>query len=123
MGIRLSGLASGMDTEALVSALVSSYSLQKDNLVKAQTKHSWKQDSWKAMNKSIYSFYSGKLSAARLSKTYSLKMASISNSVYAKVTASQSAVNGTQTLEVKKLAATGYLTGGVVKGKMKAVTM
>ena len=117
MGIRLSGLASGMDTEALVSALVSSYSLQKDNLVKAQTKHSWKQDSWKAMNKSIYSFYSGKLSAARLSQTYSLKMASISNSVYAKVTASQSAVNGTQTLEVKKLASTGYLTGGVVKGK------
>ena len=36
MGIRLSGLASGMDTEALVSALVSSYSLQKDNLVKQE---------------------------------------------------------------------------------------
>ncbi len=117
MGIRLSGIVSGMDTEALVSALVSSYSLQKDNLVKAQTKLSWKQDGWKAMNTKIYSFYSGKLSAARLSKSYDLKAASISNSTYAKVTASSAAVNGTQTLEVEELASTGYLTGGVITGK------
>ena len=47
MPIRLSGLSSGLDTESLVSALVSSYTLQKDNLVKAQTKLSWKQESWK----------------------------------------------------------------------------
>lgn len=114
MGIRLSGLQSGMDTEALVSALVSSYSLQKDNLVKAQTKLSWKQDSWKTMNKSIYGFYSGKLSSARFAKAYSAKAASISNGVYAKVTASSTAVSGTQTLKVNKLAATGYLTGGEV---------
>lgn len=116
MGIRLSGMVSGMDTEALVTALVSSYSLQKDNLTKAQTKLSWKQDSWKTMNTSIYGFYSGKLSAARLSKNYDLKKASISEDKYAKVTASSTAVNGTQTLEVKELASTGYLTGGQVKG-------
>ena len=35
-----------LDTESLVSALVSSYKLKKDNLVKAQTKLSWKQESW-----------------------------------------------------------------------------
>ena len=45
MAIRLSGMVSGMDTESLVSALVSSYKLKKDNLVKAQTKLSWKQKS------------------------------------------------------------------------------
>lgn len=117
MPIRLSGMVSGMDTEALVSALVSSYSLKKDNLTKAQTKLSWKQDSWKAMNTKIYSFYSGKLSSARLSKAYDLKRATIADNTYAKVTASSSAVVGTQTLEVKQLATTGYLTGGIVKGK------
>lgn len=119
MGIRLSGLVSGMDTESLVSALVSSYSMQKNNLVKAQTKLSWKQETWKTMNTSIYGFYSGKLSAARMSKTYNLKTASISNDKYAKVTASGQAVNGSQTLEVKELAATGYLTGGEISGKDK----
>ena len=116
MPIRLSGMVSGMDTESLVAALVSSYSLQKDNLTKAQTKLSWKQDSWKAMNTKIYGFYSGKLSSARLSKSYNLKSASISSDKFAKVTASSSAVNGTQTLEVEELAATGYLTGGQVEG-------
>lgn len=116
MAIRLSGMVSGMDTESLVAALVSSYSLQKDNLTKAQTKLSWKQDSWKAMNTSIYGFYSGKLSSARLSKSYDLKRATISSDKFAKVTASSAAVNGTQTLEVEELAATGYLTGGKVEG-------
>ncbi len=116
MAIRLSGMISGMDTESLVAALVSSYSLQKDNLTKAQTKLSWKQDSWKAMNTSIYGFYSGKLSSARMSKSYDLKTASISSDKFAKVTASSAAVNGTQTLEVEELAATGYLTGGQVEG-------
>lgn len=117
MPIRLSGLASGMDTEAMVSALVSSYTLQKDNLVKAQTRLSWKQDSWKALNSTIYNFYSGKLAAAKQSKTYNLKTASISNSTYAKVTAAAGAVNGTQTLKVEELAASGYLTGAEIQGR------
>lgn len=56
MPIRLSGMVSGMDTESLVTALVSGYQLKKDNLVKAQTKLSWKQEKWKTMNTSIYSF-------------------------------------------------------------------
>ena len=108
-------MVSGMDTESLVSALVSSYKLKKDNLVKAQTKLSWKQEKWKTMNTSIYGFYSGKLSSARFSTSYNLKTSSVSNDKYAKVTASSSAVNGTQRLKVKQLASTGYLTGGQIK--------
>ena len=115
MAIRLSGMVSGMDTESLVSALVSSYKLKKDNLVKAQTKLSWKQEKWKTMNTSIYGFYSGKLSSARFSTSYNLKTSSVSNDKYAKVSASSSAVNGTQRLKVKQLASTGYLTGGQIK--------
>lgn len=114
MTVRVSGMVSGMDTDSLVEALVSSYKVKKDNLVKAQTKLSWKKDAWKTMNTSIYSFYSGKLSAARLSTNYNLKTATVSNSSVAKVTASSSAVNGTQTLKVNKLASTGYLTGGEI---------
>ena len=114
MAIRLSGMVSGMDTESLVSALVSSYKLKKDNLVKAQTKLSWKQEKWKTMNTSIYGFYSGKLSSARFSTSYNLKTSTVSNDKYAKVAASSSAVSGTQRLKVNHLAATGYLTGGKI---------
>ena len=117
MPIRLSGMVSGMDTESLVTALVSGYQLKKDNLVKAQTKLSWKQEKWKTMNTSIYSFYSGKLSSARFGKAYSLKKSTVSNSSVATVTASSSAVAGDQTLKVNELASSGYLTGGEVTNK------
>ena len=120
MAIRLSGMVSGMDTESLVSALVSSYKLKKDNLVKAQTKLSWKQEKWKTMNTSIYGFYSGKLSSARFSASYNLKTSTVSNDKYAKVSASSSAVSGTQRLKVNHLAATGYLTGGKITATGKS---
>lgn len=120
MAIRLSGMVSGMDTESLVSALVSSYKLKKDNLVKAQTKLSWKQEKWKTMNTSIYGFYSGKLSSARFSTSYNLKTSTVSNDKYAKVSTSTSAVSGTQRLKVKQLAATGYLTGGQITATDKS---
>ena len=57
MPIRLSGLNSGLDTESIIQALVSSYSVKKDKYVKAQTKLSWKQDAWKSLNTKIYILY------------------------------------------------------------------
>jgi len=117
MAVRLSGLASGLDTDSIVKELVAAYSTKKDNVVKAQTKLEWTQDAWKSMNSKIYSFYSTKLSQMRFSSAYSLKNSSISNSSVAKVTASSKAVNGTQTLKVKQLATSGYLTGGVISDK------
>lgn len=117
MPIRLSGMASGLDTDTIVKELVSAYSTKKDNIVKKQTKLSWTQDAWKSMNTKIYSFYTGKLSGMRLSGSYNKKTSSVSNSSVAKVTASSSAVNGTQELKVKNLATSGYLTGGEISGK------
>ncbi len=115
MAIRLSGMASGLDTDTMVKELMSAYSIKKDNLVKAQTKLQWKQDSWKDMNSKIYSFYSNSLSKMRFTSTYSLKSASISNTAMAKISASSTAVSGTQTLLVKELASSGYLTGGEIE--------
>ena len=47
MPIRITGLTSGLDTEAIISALVSSYNYKTNKYKKAQTKLSWKQDAWK----------------------------------------------------------------------------
>ncbi|MCM1468353.1 MAG: flagellar filament capping protein FliD [Alistipes sp.] len=117
MAVRLSGLASGLDTDSIVKELVAAYSTKKDNVVKAQTKLEWTQDAWKSMNNKIYSFYSTKLSSMRFSSSFKLKTSTISNSSVAKVTASSKAVNGTQTLKVKNLATSGYLTGSVLSDK------
>lgn len=114
MAIRVSGLISGLDTDSIVQELVSAYSTKKDKYVKAQTKLEWKMDAWKTMNSKIYGFYTSSLSSMRMSNSYNLKTSSVSDSNVAKVTASSSAVNGTQKLKVKQLASSGYMTGGVI---------
>ena len=111
MPIRLSGLASGLDTEAIVGALVSAYSYKKDKYVKAQTKLSWKQDAWKTLNSKVYSLYTS-VGQMRYSSNYSVKKATVSDTTKATATASGTAINGTQTLEVNQLAKTAYITGG-----------
>lgn len=110
MAIRLSGLTSGLDTEAIVSAMVSTYTAKKDKYVKAQTKLSWKQDAYKAANTKVYNLYTS-ISSLRYTSAYALKKTSVSDSSKATVSASSSAVNGTQSLKVNKLAKAGYLTG------------
>ena len=42
MPIRITGLNSGLDTESIISALVSSYSYKTNKYKKAQTKLSWR---------------------------------------------------------------------------------
>lgn len=115
MAIRVSGLISGLDTDSIVQELVSAYSTKKEKYEKAQTKQEWKMDAWKTMNSKIYGFYTSSLSNMRLSTAYSLKTSTISDSKAATVTASSSAVNGTQKMKVNKLASSAYMTGGVVK--------
>lgn len=111
MAIRLSGMISGLDTDSIVKELVSAYSTKKDNLVKAQTKLSWKQDAWKDMNSKIYSFYTGSLSNMRFTTFTDVKKTTASDSSKVTVSAGSTAVNGTQTLEITQLAKAAYLTG------------
>ena len=114
MPIRITGLNSGLDTESIISALVSSYSYKTNKYKKAQTKLSWKQEAWGTLNSKIYSFYNsvGKL---KLSSSYNMRTATVSDSTKAKVSAASGAVNGVQTLEVQEVAKSDYITGGVMK--------
>ena len=111
MAIRLSGLTSGMDTDAIVQELVSAYSKKTEKYEKASTKLTWKQDSWKNLNTKIYDLYT-KVSNMRFSSAYNLRKSTVSDATKATVTASSSAVTGTQTLNIKSTAQASYLTGG-----------
>lgn len=103
MPIRITGLNSGLDTESIISALVSSYSYKTSKYKKAQTKLSWKQEAWSTLNSKVYSFYNnvGKL---KLSSAYNMRTASVSDSTKAKVSAASGATNGVQSLEVLEVA-------------------
>ncbi len=111
MPIRITGMNSGLDTESIITQLVSAQSAKKESFSKAQTKLSWKQEAWKSMNSKVYSLYSGTLSSMRFSDTYKKKKTTVSDSSIASVTADGGAVDGVQSLKVKQLAKSGYLTG------------
>ena len=115
MTIRITGLNSGLDTETIITELVSAQSAKKNSLVKAQTKLSWKMDAWKTLNSKIYSFYTGTVSDLRFSSAYAKKKTTVSNSSIASVIADANATDGVQTLKVNKLAKSGYLTGAELK--------
>jgi flagellar hook-associated protein 2 len=111
MTMRVTGLTSGLDTESIISALVSAYELKTQKYTKAQTKLTWTQDAWKSLNTKVYSLYTN-ISNLRFSSAYSLKKTTVSDSTKATVTADTDAVNGTQKMKIKSMAQTAYMTGG-----------
>ena len=121
MPIRITGLNSGLDTEAIISALVSSYNYKTNKYKKAQTKLSWKQDAWKTLNTKIYSLYSS-VGNLKLSSAYNLKSTTVSDTTKATVTASNSAPSGTQSLNIISVAQAGYLTGGQLDSSVSTST-
>lgn len=113
MPIRITGLNSGLDTEAIISELVSAYRTKEEKYQKAQTKLSWKQDAWKDLNIKVRSLYDN-ISNLRFTSAWTMKKTTVSDSAKATVTAAGSCVNGTQTLKIKQLAKGTYITGGEI---------
>ena len=74
MGIRMSGLSSGMDTEAIVKELMSAQSMKKNKVVKAKTKLEWTQTKWSELNTKLTGLYNNFVSKMQLSTAYKLSL-------------------------------------------------
>ena len=114
MGIRMSGLFSGMDTEAIVKELMSAQSLKKNKVVKAKTKLEWTQTKWADLNTKLTGLYNNFVTKMQLSTAYRTKKTTISDTSKASVSAKTNAVNGSYTMEVKNIATAQYLTGAKI---------
>ena len=115
MAMRMSGMMSGMDTESIIQQLVEAKSTKLNKTKKAQIKVNWKQDAWKELNTKLKNLQSKYLSNMRFSTAYSKKTTKVSNSSIVSVITGENAMNGVQSLQVKQLAKTGYLTGKELK--------
>ncbi len=111
MAIRLSGIASGMDTESMVKELMSAQRLKKTKIENKKTKAEWTQDKWKDLNKKLYSFYTGSLYKMKMQGSFNSKSAEVSDSSKVSVTADSGAVAGTHKLKVTSLASAQFVTG------------
>jgi len=122
MAMRVSGLYSGMDTESIIADLVAVRQTKVDKIKKAQTKHEWKQDAWKTLNSKVYKLFSGTLDNLSYQSSYAKKTTKVSNPNAATVITSDSAMKSVQSLKIKKLATSGYLTGGKLEKEGVEIT-
>lgn len=112
--IRMSGLASGLDTESIVSSLMSAQRYKAQKIQNKITTTQWKQDIWKGLNKKIYSFYTGSLYKLKMQSNFKTKKVTSSDETNATVSCNSAAIQGTNTLQIKQLATAQIVTGAKV---------
>ena len=117
--IRFTGLASGMDTESVVKAMLTSYQTKIDKQKQNQTSLEWKRDSWKDMNSKVNSFYSNYISKLKMSTTFAKNKITTSDNNAIKVNENSSIPAGTHQVSVSQIATSAYMKNE----KMTATTV
>lgn len=115
MGMRMSGLFSGMDTDSIVSQLMKAKSVKKTQVENKKTKLEWTQDKWKELNTKLYALYTDKVSEMRLSSAYNTKKVSVSDTSVVGVSAKSGAVNGSYSLQINNIATANSVTSAQLK--------
>lgn len=112
--IRFSGLASGLDTESLVNAMLTPYQTKVDTSKQASDLNSMKKEAWKEINSKVYSFFTGKLNSMRLESSFN--KSSISASVSGIIEAKKGSLpTGSHTIKVTSLAESANLETSRIK--------
>ncbi|NCU16681.1 flagellar filament capping protein FliD [Pallidibacillus pasinlerensis] len=104
VGVRVSGLASGMDIDTIVKDLMRAERMPLDKIEKEKTTLEWKRDAYREINTAIYGFYNDLLDFT-LQRSYQTRSVTSSNEDFVTATAASGAGTGTYTIsEVKQLA-------------------
>ncbi len=73
MGIQFTGLASGLDTQSIISDLMKVERMRVEDVEKDKILSEWKKDAWEEMNTNLYSFYKDELFKFKSQGTYNQK--------------------------------------------------
>jgi len=111
--VRITGINSGLDTEAIITAYTSKAKKRVTDSKNSLTLNKWTQTAWQEINSKIYNFYSKTLSTNRLSSAYKKTKTTTSNDALS-VVGGDKATNGVQTAKIVDTAKAAYLTGSKV---------
>ena len=125
--MRISGLASGLDTEKMVTDLMNAHRIPLDKITQKKQYLEWQLDDYRTTNRQLFDFSKKTFDTMILSTSFSAKTVNISspNDVAIKNMGSTSDFSGT--IKVKKLAENAILqSGGEIKlaeGKTESSTL
>lgn len=117
MGMRMTGLMSGMDTESMVKELVAASSGKVDKVKKEKQVLQWKQEAWQGLNTKLYNFFKTEVSSLRLATSFKAKKATSSDESKVTIKAGNESASGSHRVSVKQLASSAYLTGANIKSR------
>ncbi|WP_353092987.1 flagellar filament capping protein FliD [Tissierella praeacuta] len=127
--LRIAGLASGMDTDAMVQSMMKVERLKVDRYEQSKQIALWRQEAYTSMNKMFANFILNTRKSMGLTKVTStgvsignsysnldyIRKATSSNETVATVSTTSKAVNGSYNIEVDKLANGASFTSAVLK--------
>ena len=114
MGMRIGGLASGIDTDSIIKDLMKAERLPLDKMEQDKTKLEWQRDAFRDVNKKLLELDNMMLDM-KLSKTYNSKQVTSSMEGAVTATGTASSTNGTYNINVEKLASSAINVGGKIK--------
>ena len=114
MAIRMTGMFSGLDTDAVIKELVNAQRIKNKRTTDKKQKLEWKQEKWKELNTKLYKLYTDQVSNLRLQKNYLTKKATVSDETKVSITAGKDAPEGSHQITVQQLASSQYVTSGKV---------
>jgi len=114
MPIRMTGMVSGLDTDAVIKELVSAQKAKNKKTTDKKQKLEWKQEKWKELNTKLYKLYTDQVSNLRLQKNYLTKKCAASDETKVSITADKDAPEGSHQVSVKQLASSQYVTSAKI---------
>jgi flagellar hook-associated protein 2 len=124
---RITGLYSGLDTDALVKEMLATEQAKLDRIYQDQTKLQWKYDAYTAINTQLKDFRTKYMSATSAdnmytANTYKAYKVSIASNNYVNVTATSNAIKSSHVITSVKLASAATLTGTKYRSQSAALT-
>lgn len=116
--IRFGGIASGLDTDLLVSQLMTAERMPLNKLNQQKQKLAWKREAYQEMNTQLTALrtLTDKL---RFTTSFNKQSASSSNESVIKATSSSNAVSGSYSIQVNSLASSALVTGDTTNINLK----
>ena len=122
-GIRLGGLASGIDTETMIKQLMQAERAPVDRLSQKKQTVTWQRDAYREMNRGLLDLRTA-ANDMLLSKNYTVKSATSSDISKVIVTASPAATSGSVTIDkISQLASSASVTITTAAGKSSDTTL
>lgn len=114
-GLRVGGLASGMDIDSIVADLMKAERIPLDKLTAKKTTYEWQRDAFRSVNTKLKTFSDYLLDNFMLSSNFNKKTVSNTNSDLLSATANSSATGTLSIEKVTQLATAARAVGSEVK--------